>query len=183
MIDFGKEEKEFKNIVLGLENEIKKIRAGRASAAVLESILVESYGTMTPVAHVAVLSVPDPKSILVRPWDKSLLPAVEQALEKANLGVSIISERDQVRVIFPALTEERRKEFAKVIGKLAEESRISARRRRDEIWKTIQEEERAKLISENQKYAQKEKMEKMVEEANAKIGELAEKKEKEIMSV
>lgn len=181
MIDFNKEEKEFKNLVLGFENEIKKIRAGRASASVLENILVDSYGSRTPLMHVAALSVPDPKSVLVRPWDKNVLPAVEQALERANLGVSIIAEKDQVRVVFPALTEERRKEFVKMIGKIAEEARIAARRRRDEIWKTIQEEERAKLISENQKYSQKEKMEKVVAEANAKIGELAEKKEREII--
>lgn len=183
MIDFNKEEKEFKNLVLGFENEIKKIRAGRASASVLENILVDSYGSQMPLTHIAALSSPDPKSVLVRPWDKNVLPAVEQALERANLGVSIIAEKDQVRVVFPALTEERRKEFVKMIGKIAEEARIAARRRRDEIWKTIQEEERAKLISENQKYSQKEKMEKVVADANAKIGELAEKKEKEIMSI
>ena len=183
MIDFIKEEKEFKNIVSRFEEELKKIRTGRASASVLEGIVVESYGTRVPLTQVAALSAADPKSVVVRPWDKTLLPAVEQALAKANLGLSVISETDQVRAIFPALTEERRKEFAKIIGKKAEETRVSVRSRRDEIWKTIQEEERAKIISENQKFSQKEKMEKMVSEINKKIAELAEKKEKEIMTI
>ncbi|KKT29179.1 ribosome recycling factor [Candidatus Giovannonibacteria bacterium RIFCSPLOWO2_12_FULL_44_25] len=183
MIDFPKEEKEFKNIISRFEEELKKIRTGRATSSVLEGILVESYGVQTPLMHAAALSSPDPKSVLIRPWDKNLLPAIEQALARANLGLSIISESDQVRVVFPALTEERRKEFVKMVGKKAEEARISVRQRRDEIWKTIQEEERAKIISETQKYSQKEKMEKMVEEVNKKIAELAEKKEKEIMSI
>ncbi len=183
MIDFIKEEKEFKNIVSWLEGELKKIRTGRASASVLEGIMVESYGTRVPLAQVAALSAADPKSVVARPWDKTLLPAVEQALAKANLGLSVISETDQVRAVFPALTEERRKEFVKIIGKKAEEARMSVRSRRDEIWKTIQEEERAKIISETQKFSQKEKMEKMVSEINKKIAELAEKKEKEIMAI
>lgn len=183
MIDFSKEEKEFQKIILWFTEELKKIRTGRATSSVLEGITVESYGALTPLAHAAALSSPDPKSVLIRPWDKNLLPAIEQALVRANLGLSIISETDQVRAIFPALTEERRKEFAKIVGQKAEEARISARKRRDEIWKTIQEEERAKIISENQRFSQKEKMEKISEETNKKIAELAAKKEKELMEL
>lgn len=183
MIDFNQEEKEFKNIVSRFEEELKKIRTGRATASILENIMVESYGTLVPLTQVAALSSADPKSVSVRPWDKNLLPAVEQALSKANLGLFIISETDQVRAVFPALTEERRKEYVKMIGKKAEEARILVRSRRDDIWKTIQEEERAKLTSENQKFSQKERMEKLVEETNKKIAELAENKEKEIMTV
>lgn len=183
MIDFSKEEKEFKNIISRFEEELKKIRTGRATSAVLEGIIIESYGIQTSLAHVVALSSPDPKSVVIRPWDKNLLPAIEQALARANLGLSIISETDQVRAVFPALTEERRKEFAKIVGKKAEESRISVRKRRDKIWKTIQEEERAKIISETQKFSQKERMEKMAEETNKKIVELAEKKEKELMEL
>ena len=112
-----------------------------------------------------------------------MLPAVERALAKTNMGLSIISETDQVRAVFPALTEERRKEYVKMISKKTEEARISVRSRRDDIWKTIQEEERAKLTSENQKFFQKEKMEKIADETNKKIAELAEKKEKEIMTI
>ena len=183
MIDFSKEEKEFQKIILWFAEELKKIRTGRATSSVLEGVMVESYGALSPLAHAAALSSPDPKSVLIRPWDKNLLPAIEQALTRANLGLSIISEMDQVRSIFPALTEERRKEFTKIVGQKAEEARISVRKRRDEIWKTIQEEECAKIISENQKFSQKEKMEKIAEETNKKIAELAAKKEKELMEL
>ncbi len=183
MINFSQEEKEFKNIVSRFEEEIKKIRTGRATISILDGVMVESYGAFMPLAQVAALSSADPKSVVIRPWDKNLLPAVEQALSKTNMGLSIISETDQVRAVFPALTEERRKEYVKIIGKKTEETRISVRSRRDDIWKTIQEEERAKLISENQKFSQKERMEKIVEETNKKIAELAEKKEKEIMTI
>lgn len=183
MIDFGKEEKEFKNILARLEEDLHKIRTGRASPVFLENIIVDFYGTPTSLKHIAALSSPDPKSIVIRPWDKNLLPQIEQALSKANLGFSIISEKDQARAVFPTLTEERRREFVKIVGREAEKTRISVRRRRDEIWKTIQEEERAKLVSETQKYSQKEKMENIVEETNKKIGELTAKKEQEIMTV
>ncbi|QQG42375.1 MAG: ribosome recycling factor [Candidatus Giovannonibacteria bacterium] len=183
MIDFSAEEKEFKKILANFEEELKKIRIGRASPAVLEGITADSYGAPTPLAHLAALSSPDPKSVLIKPWDKNLLLAIEAALEKADLGLSIISEGDQVRAVFPALTEERRKEFVKLLGKKEEEARIEVRKRRDDIWKTIQEEERAKLISETQKYSQKEKMERMTENVNEKIKKLSEKKEKEIMEI
>lgn len=183
MIDFPKEENEFKSIISWFGEELKKIRTGRASALILEGIMVDAYGVKTPLEHAAALSASDPKSVVVRPWDKNLLPAIEQALTRANLGLSIISETDQVRAIFPALTEERRKEFAKIVGQRAEEARISVRKRRDEIWKTIQEEERAKLISETQKFSQKEKMEKIVEGVNKKISELSSKKTKELTEI
>ena len=183
MIDFQKEENEFKNIIFWLDKELKKIRTGRASVLILEGIMVDAYGAKTPLAHAAALSAADPKSVVVRPWDKNLLSAIEQALAKAELGLSVISEKDQVRVVFPSLTEERRKEFAKRVGNRAEEARISVRKRRDEIWKTIQEEERAKLISETQKFSQKEKMEKIVEGVNKKISEFSSKKEKELTEV
>lgn len=183
MINFQEEEKEFKKILANFEEAIKKIRTGRASSSVFEGVMVEHYGIQTPLWHIASLSSPDPRSVVIRPWDKNLLPAVEQALAKANLGLSIISETDQIRAVFPALTEERRKEFAKIVMQKTEERRIEVRRRRDEIKKTIQEEERAKIISETQKFSQNERMEKMVEETNKNITELAAKKEKEIMEI
>lgn len=183
MINFQEEEKEFKKVLANFEGVLKQIRTGRASAMALEGILADSYGTPTPLGHLAALTAADAKSVLIKPWDKSLLPAIETALGKSGLGLSIISEGDQVRAVFPALTEERRKEFVKMAGKKAEEARIEVRKRRDDIWKTIQEEERAKIISENQKFSQKERMEKTVEETNKKIAELAQKKEKEIMEI
>ncbi len=183
MIDFQAEEKDFQNIVAHFVEAIKQIRIGRASASLVENIMVESYGSQMPLSHVAAISTPDAKSIMIKPWDKSTLPSIESAIQKSNLGFSIISESEQVRISIPPLTEDRRKEFVKLVGKKMEEAKISMRKKRDDIWKTIQEEERAKLISENQRFSQKEKMEKIVSDFNKKIEDAVAKKEKEIMEV
>ena len=181
MIDFTKEEAEIKNILSRFEEELKKIRAGRANPAILENILVESYGAKLPINNLAAISLADARSIVIKPWDKGILPSIEQALLRANLSVGIAAEKDQIRVTSPPVTEERRRDLIKFIGKLAEETKIQLRQRRDEIWKTIQEETRLKRISENQKFADKEKMEKMIGMANDKIEEARKKKEEELM--
>lgn len=183
MIDFTKEEKELKNILAFFTEDIKQVRTGKASSSLVENILVDSYGVPTPLQHVAAISTPDARSIIVKPWDKSNMPAIESAIKKASLGFGMVAEGDQLRLTIPPLTEERRKEFVKLIGKKMEESKISVRKKRDDIWETIQEEEKAKIISENLKFSQKEKMEKMIQEYNKKIEEIAEKKEKEIMEI
>ncbi|MDO8523567.1 MAG: ribosome recycling factor [bacterium] len=183
MIDFAKEEKDLKNILAFFAEDIKQVRTGRASSSLVENIQIESYGAQMPLSHVAAISTPDARSIVVKPWDKSTLPGIESAIKKANLGLGMVAESGQVRLTIPQLTEDRRKEFAKLIGKKMEEAKKSIRKQRDDIWKTIQEEERAKLISENLKFSQKEKMEKMVEEITKQIETLAEKKEKEVMEI
>lgn len=181
IIDFTKEEQEIKNILSRFENELKKVRAGRANPAILENILVESYGAKLPIKNIAAISVSDARSVVIRPWDKNAITQVCEALERANLSVGISSEKDQVRVTFPPLTEERRRDMIKFIGKLAEEAKIQLRQRRDEIWKTIQEEARLKRVSEDQKFSQKEKMERMVSKTNGKIEQAGKKKEEELM--
>jgi len=183
MINFTEEEKEFKKILDHFTEELKVIRTGRSHASLVENIMVDSYGAQMPLSHVSAISTPDPKSIIVKPWDKSMLPAIESALKKSNLGFSIIAEAGQVRLTLPPLNEERRKEFVKLVGKKMEDAKISLRKRRDDIRKTILDEERAKTISENQKFSQNEKMEKMTEEFNKKIEETSAKKEKELMEV
>ena len=183
MIDFAKEQKIFQEIIKRFEDDLKDLRTGRAHISMVENIAVEAYGVKTPLMHVASISTPDSRSIVVKPWDKSTLQAIEQALAKANLGANPIAEKDQVRLSMPPPTEERRLDLVKILGKKAEEARISMRRTRDDIWKTIQDEERGGAISEDQKFSQKEKMEKLVEETNKKISDISEKKEKEIMEI
>jgi len=183
MIDFAKEEKTFDDIIAKFESDLVNFRVGRIHISLVENIMVDSYGAKVSLSHVASLSSPDPRSIIVKPWDKTLLPAVQRALEMANLGAAIFAEKDQVRFSFSSLTEEKRKESVKNLGKKTEETRISVRIARDDIWKTIQEEHKSNAISENQKFSQKQKMEKIVEQINEKIAGLAEKKEKEIMEV
>lgn len=180
-MDFTKDEQQLNTIVARFENEIKDLRTGRAHMSMVEDIAVESYGAQTTLKHIASLATPDARTIVIKPWDKTLLPAIEQAISGANVGGAPIAEKDQVRVVIPSPTEERRKELVKLLKKRAEEARIAVRQYRDEIGKRIQNAERAGEISEDQKFQQKEKMEKLIEKIHDKITALSEKKEKEIM--
>jgi ribosome recycling factor len=183
MVDITKEEDGFKKILVRFEEDIKQLRAGRVNLSSAEDIIVEIYGAPSKIAHVAAVSSPDARSIIVKPWDKTILPQIEQAIQRSNIGGAIISEKDQVRISFPPLSEERRLEFVKMLGKKTEEWKIAVRQHREDIWKRIQDEAKEKTISEDQKFSQKEKMEKMVADYNKKIEESSEKKEKEIMTV
>lgn len=182
-MDIGIAEKKFGEAAAHFEAELKNLRTGRAHISMVEDTLVEAYGAKDQLSHLASLSMPDPRSILVKPWDKSLLPAIQSALEKANPGTSAVAETDSVRISFPPMTEERRKETVKLLGKKMEEARITVRKLRDEFWKTIQDEHQAKTISEDQKFSLKSKLEKLVDEVNGKIAAVAEKKEREIMEI
>lgn len=181
MTDISSTEQELKGVIARFESEIQEFRTGRAQISMVENIVVEVYGAKNPLVHVASLSTPDPRSILIKPWDKSVIPAIEQAIQKSSLGIQPIAESDQIRLVIPAPTEERRKEMVKLMGKKTEEARISIRRLRDELWKSIQEGEREGVISEDQKFSQKEKMEKMIESFNDQVASIAAKKEKEIL--
>lgn len=186
MVDFNKEEENFKAALRRFEEESKKIRAGRAAPAVLENILVESYGgaeerVLLPIKNIAAISIANARSLIIKPWDRNIMPAIESALGKAGISAVIVAEKDQIRVTFPPLTEERRRDLIKLTKKFAEEAKIQVRLMRDEIWKSIQEQAKLKRISEDQKFSQKEKMEKIVGEYNSKIAELTKKKEEELM--
>lgn len=183
MMDFNKDEQQLHSIIRRFEEEIKNLRTGRAHISMVEDIAVESYGTKTSLRHVASLAIPDARTIVIKPWDKTILPAIEQALLGANIGGAPIAEKDQVRISISLPTEERRKELVKLLKKRVEEARIAVRQHRDDIRKRIQHAEREGEISEDQKFSQKEKMEKMVEKINEKIASLFEKKEREIMEV
>ena len=183
MANFKKAREKFSDIIKRFQDEILGIRTGKAHISMVEGILVDSYGSKVPISHVASISTPDAKSILIKPWDKSIMPQIESAIQKSSLGIQPISDKDQIRLSPPSLTEERRKELTKVIGKKMEEARISVRQAREDLWREIQQEERDKVISENQKFEEKEEMEKIVGKINDQIAELAEKKEKEILTV
>ncbi len=183
MTDIKTIESKLRETVLKFEEELKNIRTGRAHTGMVENLTIEVYGAHMPLSHIAALSTPDAKSIIIKPWDKTNLPAIEQAIQKSNLGLQPISDKDQIRLSIPLLTEERRKEMVKIVGKKMEEARIAVRVLRDEVWKKIQEDEHEGIISENEKFSDKEKMEKIVAEINKKIAKTADKKEKELMEI
>ena len=170
-------------VIDNLETNYSEIRAGRANPAILNRVSVEYYGVPTPINQVASVSVPEARLIVIQPWDRSILSQIEKAIEKADIGIHPINDGQVIRLSFPELTEERRKEIVKDVKKTAEEAKVAARNvRRDEM-----DEAKAKLknkeISEDEEKALEDKIQKETDKYVAKIDEISDKKEKEIMSV
>ena len=170
-------------VIDNLEMNYSEIRAGRANPAILNRVSVEYYGVPTPINQVASVSVPEARLIVIQPWDRSILSQIEKAIEKADIGIHPMNDGQVIRLSFPELTEERRKEIVKDVKKTAEEAKVAVRNvRRDEM-----DEAKAKLknkeISEDEEKSLEDKIQKETDKYVAKIDEIAEKKEKEIMSV
>ena len=170
-------------VIDNLEMNYSEIRAGRANPAILNRVSVEYYGVPTPINQVASVSVPEARLIVIQPWDRSILSQVEKAIEKADIGIHPMNDGQVIRLSFPELTEERRKEIVKDVKKTAEEAKVAARNvRRDEM-----DEAKAKLknkeISEDEEKSLEDKIQKETDKYVAKIDEIATQKEKEIMSV
>ena len=176
-------DEQMKKAIDHLEVELVKIRAGKANPQMVDGITVDYYGSSMQLNQVSNVSVMDARTLSIQPWEKNMLQPIEKAIIAANIGIHPQNDGNIIRLFLPPLTEERRKDMAKIIGKKMEESRISVRQERDGVWKQIQENERIGEISENEKFASKEKLEKLVSEVNGKIAEMAAKKEKEIMEI
>lgn len=174
MYDLRKEE--FENIVEYFRNDIASIKTGRANPAFLEGVEVEVYGSRVRIRELASLTVQDAKTLVIQPWDKNSLKPIEKAIREAGLGLNPVAERDVVRIIFPPLTEERRREYIKLLHGKMEEARIKIRRLRDDLRKEIQN----GLLGEDEQFRAKEDLQKMIEEYNEKIEKMAEKKEMEL---
>ena len=170
-------------VIDNLETNYSEVRAGRANPAILNRVSVEYYGVPTPINQVASVSVPEARLIVIQPWDRSILSQIEKAIEKADIGIHPMNDGQVIRLSFPELTEERRKEIVKDVKKTAEEAKVAARNvRRDEM-----DEAKAKLknkeISEDEEKSLEDKIQKETDKYVAKIDEIADRKEKEIMSV
>ncbi len=163
--------------------EIKKIHTGRATPLLVENLTVDYYGSKAPIKQIASISVPEPRVITISPWNKDDLAKIEKAVAESDLKVNPQNDGVVVRIIFPALTEERRKEMVKVLGKEKENARIGVRKVREEIGDEIKIAEDQGQISEDDKFSLKEEMQKIVDRANKEIDGIADQKEKEIMTI
>jgi ribosome recycling factor len=180
--DFKPFEKRIKEIEERLGRELAAVRTGRATPAVLDGVQVESYGSRMSIAQVATVSVEDARSLRITPFDPSNIKEIEKAITAANLGLSAGSDERGVRVFFPELTSERRVTLLKVAKEKVEEIRQMLRAARDEVWNDIQAKEKAKEMSEDDKFRSKDDMQKRVDAANAAFDAALERKEKEIAS-
>ncbi|MAF20453.1 MAG: ribosome recycling factor [Parcubacteria group bacterium] len=166
-----------------LKTELASLQVGRATSSLIEDLEVEVYDQKMPLKQLAAIQISDPRMIIVRPWDKAVIRNIEWAIRQSKLGLSPVVEEDFIRLKVPALSEERRKELAKIIHEKLEECRISIRRQRGEAWEKIQNMEQAKEMTEDDKFKAKDKLQETVDEYNKKIDEIGQKKEEEIMTI
>ncbi len=163
--------------------EAGTLRTGRANPGIVEGLLVEYYNAQTPLKQISSISVPEPRQIVISPWDKGSLTQIEAAIRESDLGLNPVNDGSVVRITLPALTEERRRELVKTLNSRAEEARISIRNVREDAWKEIQEAEKEGLIGEDDKFRGKDDLQKVVDEYNDNLEAVREKKEGEIMTV
>ncbi|MFA4984315.1 MAG: ribosome recycling factor [Candidatus Omnitrophota bacterium] len=176
----GGEEK-MKKALESVTRECSEVRTGRASPSLVEGLHIDYYGTMTLVKQLASISVPDTHLILIQPWDASVIPEIEKAIMKSNLGITPSNDGKLVRLAVPPLSKERRQELVKVVHKMAEDGRISLRTIRRDSKETLEKLEKDKGISEDDKFRGVDELQKMVDRYIAKVDELLKNKEKEIL--
>jgi ribosome recycling factor len=168
---------ELKKVEEFLSKEYRELNVGRASPMVLDSITVESYGSFVPLKNVASVSIEDPKTLRIAPWDKTQIKGIEKAIAGANLGLSVIVDDAGMRVIFPQLTTESRQNLVKVLKEKLEESRITVRQERESVIRNIE----ATAMTEDETFNAKEELQKIINEANANLEATFEKKQTEVM--
>ncbi|KKR10329.1 MAG: Ribosome-recycling factor [Parcubacteria group bacterium GW2011_GWA2_39_18] len=171
---------ELDKVINFVKNEFNALRANRATPALVEDISVEQYGQIQPLKYVATISVVLPNIILIKPWDKQAIEAITKAISHSALSLAPIVEKDSVRLILPTLTQERKDQLIKMLHKKEEDGRIAVRLHRDEAWKNIQKMEKDKNINEDEKFRLKDRIQKLVDEANGSLENLLKQKEKEI---
>ena len=178
-----KTEHKMQKSIAALDEDFKTIRAGRANAAVLDKITVDYYGTATPINQVAAISSPDPRSLMIQPWDASLLKAIEKAIQSSDLGINPQNDGRVIRLAFPQLTEERRKELTKQVKKYGENGKVAIRNiRRDAMDKFKAMEKKSEITEDDRKEFEKE-LQDLTEKRCKQIDELTAKKETELMAV
>src|SRR3989338_9199600 len=163
-MDLNQHKKQFDKVVEHFKGEAGSIRTGRATSSLVDEITVEHYGGKYQIKELASISVPEPKTILIQPWDKSANDSIIKAIKESNLGLNPISDGHGIRLVMPSLTEERRKEFIKLLKQKMEVAHIAIRRIRGEIWDDVQEKEKNHAISENEKFKAKDDLQKIVDE-------------------
>lgn len=159
--------------------EFSKLQTGRANASLVDHVEVEAYGHRQQLKTLAGITVQDARSLVIQPWDRSILANVEKALQMANLGTSPVNDGQVLRINLPPMTEERRKELTKVVQKMTEEAKITLRQHRQAVLDKIKTEEK----DEDARFSQQEEIQKLVDKTNLQIEELRKKKEQEVMTI
>ncbi len=170
-------------IVSHLKEEYSRLQVGRASASLVEHLTVDAYGSRQPLKAVGNISVPDARTLQIQPWDKSLLSEVEKAIRASDLNLAPVNDGMVIRLNIPPLTEERRRDIAKVVNRLAEEARISVRHARQEAHDQLKGLEKESKITEDQLRGGEKRVQEKIDKINGEIEQLAKSKEKDIMTI
>lgn len=166
-----------------LKRDLGKVRTGRANATMLDGIRVDYYGTPTPLNQMATVSIPDPRTVVIKPFEKRLISDVEKAIREANLGINPSSDSEVVRLPIPALTADRRKELGKVVQKIGEEARVAVRKCRREAREPLEAAGKAGKLPEDDVKRALDKIQTVIDKGIAQIDEILSKKQAEIMEV
>ena len=166
-----------------LKTQFASVRAGRANAGVLDQVTVEYYGTPTPINQVGTIKSPDPRTLVIEPWDKGLLKEIEKAIQMSDVGINPQNDGKLIRMVFPQLTEERRKELTKQIKKYGEDSKVAVRNIRRDAMDAIKNlKKKSEITEDDQKVAEKD-LQKVTDDYVKKVDDLCAKKEKELMEL
>ena len=183
MSDYIEFESKMKKTAEVLKTQLASVRAGRANAAVLDQITVDYYGVPTPIQQVASVSVPDLRSLLIQPWDASVLKGIEKAILASELGINPQNDGRAIRLVFPQLTEERRKELAKQVKKYGEEAKVAVRNIRREAIDKFKKQQKASEITEDDYKTVEKDIQKLTDDYIKEVEGIADKKEKELFEI
>jgi ribosome recycling factor len=164
-----------------LQQQLARLRTGRATPALIEHIRVDYYGVPTPISQVGNISVPEPRMLVIQPWDRSLLGSIEKAILQSDLGVTPSNDGSVIRIVMPPLSEERRRELVKVCRKYAEEARIALRNLRREYMEKLRQVEKEEHLSEDERRRGEQELQKIVDSFTEEIERILERKEREIL--
>ena len=174
---------QFEKTMEHFHHELSSVRTGRANPALLGTVMVDSYGTKVPIQQVANITVSDAKTLTISPWDKGQIQEIEKGIMAANLGFTPSNDGNVVRINLPPLTEDRRKEMVKLVGQIAENAKIGIRQVREDILKAVKREESEGSASKDDVASAQKKVQEVIDDYNKQIKEIAEEKEKELMTV
>ena len=179
--NFSSFKTELKKVEEFLNKEYRELNTGRASPIVLDGVSIESYGAYQPIKNLATISIEDSRTLRIAPWDKNQVKLIEKGISAANLGVSLAVDDAGIRVIFPQLTTESRQRLVKIVKEKLEQARITVRRERERIWDDVQVEEKEGKLTEDERFRAKDELQKIIDEINANLENIFERKEKEVL--
>ncbi|PZW36180.1 ribosome recycling factor [Thermosporothrix hazakensis] len=180
---FEDAERRMKKAIEALKHDLGSIRTGRASSALVERITVDYYGTPTPVNQVATITVPEARLLVIQPWDKKMIPDIEKAIQKSDLGINPTNDGQVIRLNIPPMSEERRKEMVKTLHKKLDEHKVAIRNVRRDVQEKLRDREKKKEVSEDELKRSTDKLQKLTDRYIAEMDKVGKTKEQEILEV